>query len=223
MKYEFVQIALGIAVLNWVAVAKKWKWLEYFAKPATILALMVFVWGFRPGLTFFDDPNWLLFALFFSLAGDIFLMLPDNLVIPGLVSFLLAHVAYIMALWISLPPFGLASLLVILMVALTSLQIYRRIADGLDRTGEKGLKIPVLLYTIVISMMLIFALLTLVSSGWENYRALLLSAGALLFMISDIWLAWDRFVEPLKYRDLRVMISYHLAQICLCLGFLVFV
>jgi len=188
-----------------------------------MMTLIAFVWGFRPGLTFFDDPNWLIFALFFSLAGDIFLMLEGNLLIPGLVSFLLAHVAYIMALWISLPPLGLASLLVILMVALTGLQIYRHIADALDRSDEKGMKFPVLLYIIVISVMLIFALLTLVSSGWENYRALLLSAGALLFFISDTWLAWDRFVEPLKLRDLRVMISYHLAQIFLCLGFLVFV
>ncbi len=223
MNFEFVQIALGTAVLNWIAVARQWKWLEYITKPATMLALMAFVWEFRPGLTFFDDLNWLLLALFFSLAGDVFLMLPGNLFIPGLVSFLLAHVAYIMALWISLPPFGLASLMVILMVAVTSLQIYRRIAAGLHRSGETGMKIPVLLYTTVISVMVIFALLTLVSSGWENYRAILLSAGALLFYISDTWLAWDRFVEPLKHLDLRVMVSYHLAQICLCLGFLVFV
>ncbi len=223
MNFLLIQIALGIAVLNWIAVAKKWIWLVYVSKPATMMTLIAFVWGFRPGLTFFDDPNWLIFALFFSLAGDIFLMLEGNLLIPGLVSFLLAHVAYIMALWISLPPLGLASLLVILMVALTGLQIYRHIADALDRSDEKGMKFPVLLYIIVISVMLIFALLTLVSSGWENYRALLLSAGALLFFISDTWLAWDRFVEPLKLRDLRVMISYHLAQIFLCLGFLVFV
>lgn len=34
-------------------------------------------------------------ALLFSLAGDVFLMLPGNYFIPGLASFLVAHVFYI--------------------------------------------------------------------------------------------------------------------------------
>ena len=220
-KYLFVQIAVGLAVLNWVALIIKWKWLEYFAKPATIIALMAFVWRLRPGFVIHGNINWLLFALIFSLAGDIFLMLPRNLFLPGLVSFFLAHIAYILALSQTLPSFDLAVLLVILMVGITGLQIYRRLAAGLVISGQTEMRIPVMLYISVISMMGIFALLTLVSNGIENYRALLLSAGALLFFISDTWFAWDRFAEPLKFRDLRVMISYHIAQICLCLGFLV--
>ncbi|MBC8504212.1 MAG: lysoplasmalogenase [Anaerolineales bacterium] len=220
-KYLFAQIAAGLAVFNWLAVALKWKWLEYIAKPAIMLALIAFVWRLRPGLVIHGNINWLLFALFFSLAGDIFLMLPRNLFLPGLVSFLLAHIAYIFALSLTLPSFDLAVLLVILMVGLTSFQIYRRVAGGLEISGQTEMKIPIILYTSVISVMVIFALLTLVSNDIENYRALLLSAGALLFFISDTWIAWDRFVEPLKFRDLRVMVSYHIAQICLCLGFLV--
>ncbi|MBM3145717.1 MAG: lysoplasmalogenase [Chloroflexi bacterium] len=221
MKYLYIQIALGIAALNWVSVAIKSKWLEYVTKPATMLALLAFVWRLRPGLIAHGDVNWLIFALLFSLAGDVFLMLPGNLFLPGLISFLLAHLAYIFAFNIVSPPLDSASLIVALMVVITGAQIYRRIAAGLEIAGEQKMKIPVLIYTIVISVMVICALLTLVSSGWENYRALLLSVGALLFFLSDTWLAWDRFVEPLKFRDLRVMVSYHLAQICLCLGFLV--
>ena len=221
MKYLFVQIALGFAALNWAALALKWKWLEYIAKPAAMLALLAYVWRLRPGLLVNGNINWLILALLFSLAGDILLMLPKNLFLPGLLTFLLAHIAYIFALSIVLPPLNLASLFVALMVGMTSVQIYRRVAAGLESSGETRMKIPVLLYTSAISVMVILALLTLVSNEWENYRALLLSAGALLFFISDTWIAWDRFVEPLKYRHLRVMSSYHLAQVCLCLGFLI--
>lgn len=219
-KFLFVQIAAGIAVVNWVALAVRWKWLEYIAKPATIFALMAFVWRLRPGFIIHGNINWLLFALIFSLAGDIFLMLPRNLFLPGLVSFLFAHIAYALALSQTLPSLDLTVLLVILMVGITGLQVYRRLAAGLEISGQTEMRIPVMLYATVISIMVTFALLTLVSNRIENYRALLLSAGALLFFISDTWLAWDRFVEPLKFRDLRVMISYHAAQICLCLGFL---
>ncbi len=220
MKYLFVKIALGLAALHWGGIVIKWKWLQYLTKPATILALIAFVWRFRPGFVLRGDLNWLVFALLFSLVGDVLLMLPGNLFLPGLVSFLLAHIAYIFALSNALPPFNLPSLIVVLMVAMTSVQIYRRLAAGLENSQERSLKIPVMLYITVLSIMVVLALLTLVSNGWENYRALLLSAGALLFFISDTWLAWDRFVEPLKHHDLRVMISYHLAQICLSLGFL---
>jgi len=221
MKYLFIQIALGIAVLNWVAIAFKWKWLEYITKPATMLALLIYVLRIRPSLLIHGNVNWLVFALFFSLVGDVLLMLPGKLFLQGLVSFLLVHIAYILAFSIALPPQNLVSLLIIVMVGMTSLQIYRNLAAGLKSSGETKMKVPVLLYTIVITVMVIFALSTLVSNSWENYRALLLSAGALLFSISDTWLAWDRFVEPLKHIHLRVMVSYHLAQICLCLGFLI--
>ena len=43
MTYEFLLLALIIAILDWIAVAKKWKRIEYFAKPATMLALLAWV------------------------------------------------------------------------------------------------------------------------------------------------------------------------------------
>ena len=43
MTYEFLLLALIIAILDWIAVARKWKRIEYFAKPATMLALLAWV------------------------------------------------------------------------------------------------------------------------------------------------------------------------------------
>jgi len=80
-------IALVSAVIDWVAVANKWKKLEYFAKPGVILALISWLivnGGYRGQLLFF------LIGLIFSLAGDIFLMLPNEHFLAGLISFLLA-------------------------------------------------------------------------------------------------------------------------------------
>lgn len=48
-------------------------------------------------------------ALLASLGGDVFLMLPGDLFVPGLASFLLAHVAYVVGLLVDgVHPGGLA-------------------------------------------------------------------------------------------------------------------
>ena len=92
MPTTLLLIALLFAILDWIAVVKELKTLEYIAKPAVMLALLAWLWsvsGFRGGLFWFG------LGLFFSLLGDIFLMLPRERFIPGLVSFLLAHLAYV--------------------------------------------------------------------------------------------------------------------------------
>lgn len=222
MKYRFLYIALYIAIVNWVAVTKKWKWLVYLTKPAVMLAIMAYVWRLRPYLMAPDDRfNWLLGALFFSLVGDILLMLPGNFFIPGLIAFLLGHVAYIIS-FAAVSTFTLNAplIIVIAMVSVTAYQIYRQIAGALTHSGKDKVKIPILIYTGTLSVTLIMALNTLTSNSFETYRALFASGGALLFSLSDTWLAWDRFVEPLPWRDFRIMATYHVGQAFLCLGFL---
>jgi hypothetical protein len=219
-KYTFLRIALGFAALSWVAIAAKWKFLEYITKTATLIALMAFIWNLRQGVIFRENVNWLLLAIFFSLIGNVLLMALPNSLTPGLIAFSLALISYILTLHIPLPAINLAIAIIIVMVGMTSYQIYRRISQGLGNSREVTLKVLIPIYMVILSMMVIFSMLTLVSSGWEYYRALLLSAGALLFLISNIWYAWDRFVEPLKWGRLRVTISFHLGQCLLCLGFL---
>jgi len=220
-KYTLLQSALGFAAINWIAVGFKWKWLEYITKPATMLALLAWVFQLRPGLIIHGSINWLAVALIFSLAGDIFLMLPIDAFIPGLFSFLLAHMAYVFSFAAGGFRFNLAILIIVILVGVSSYQIFRQIAAGLARSGQDKLKIPVLTYTLVISLMVIMALQTLANNGWANYRALMISAGALLFLLSDVWIAWDRFVESLKWRDLRVMMTYHLGQMLIALGLVI--
>lgn len=217
MDYSLLYATLLIASLNWVAVSKKWKTLEYITKPGTMLALLGWIWSAQPH-GFQGRLQWFGAALAFSLAGDIFLMLPTDRFIAGLTSFLFAHLAYIRGLEAWDTPSTIPTYLVLLLVMITSFQIYRGIARGLKRAGRENFKIPVLVYTVVISAMVFSALMTLINHGYGTFPALLISAGALLFFVSDTWIAWDRFVTPLEHRDLRVMVSYHLGQISLIVG-----
>jgi uncharacterized membrane protein YhhN len=208
-------LALLLALLDWIAVLKEQKTLEYIAKPAVMLALLTWLWsvsGFQGGLLWFG------LGLFFSLLGDIFLMLPRDRFIPGLVSFLLAHLAYVIGFTRTLPPVNLGSLLLAVFVTAAAGFVYRRIASGLAASGNTRLKTPVFIYTNVISLMLLAALLTLLSPEWSARTALAASLGALLFFISDGILAWNKFVAPLRHAKLAVIVCYHLGQILITLG-----
>lgn len=215
MSYTWILIALVLAALDWIAVARRAKPLEYAAKPGVMLALLLWL-AANGGLQ--GALLWFALGILFSLAGDVFLMLPRVRFIPGLVAFLLAHLAYTAGFTPDLPPLNLPALIVALLIAGVAGSVYPRIAAGLERSGRAGLKTPVFLYTVVISLMLLAALYTLIRPEWGPLPALAASAGALLFYLSDTLLAWNRFVAPLRFGKLPEIIAYHTGQILLVLG-----
>lgn len=219
-KYTFLQIALVLAALNWVIGVIRLEFIDKITKPAVMIALLAFIWNLRAGFILNGKVNWLLFAIIFSLLGELVQILPGDRFIPKLFALILANVAYILVLASGLPPLNLASAAIIVIIAITIYQIYPHISNGLKNLGQQTLKIPILTHLASISLMSIFALFTLVSNSWENYRSLLVSAGSLSLLISSIWLIWDRVVRPLQFGRLRVTTSFHLAHCLLCLGFL---
>jgi uncharacterized membrane protein YhhN len=214
-------LVLAVAVVDWLAVAKGWKKVEYAAKPLTLLALfLVFALVGRFGslpLVFFG------LGILFSLAGDVFLMFSDRWFIPGLVAFLLAHVAYIVGFNIPLPNVpAFWALLVALVLAFSAARLLRRIVAGLAARGQKPLIGPVVTYGAVITLMLLSALLTLYRADWPSAAAAGLAAfGAMLFYFSDVILAWNKFVAPVRNGRIMNMVAYHLGQMMLVAGVLI--
>jgi len=73
----FLFIAAMFAVLDWIAVATNRRRLEYVAKPATMLGLVLW---FATTLPAVPAPagTWFLLGMGIFLAGDIFLMMPPE-------------------------------------------------------------------------------------------------------------------------------------------------
>lgn len=210
-------IVFAVAVVDWIAVAKGWKKVEYIAKPATMVALFLVLalvgrFGSLP-LIFFG------LGVLFSLAGDVFLMFSDRWFIPGLVSFLLAHVAYIIGFNLPLPEVSpVWALAVVLVLAVSAARLLRQIVAGLSVKGQRKLIGPVIAYGVVITLMLLSAMLTLFRPEWKTTPAALVSLGAMLFFFSDAILAWNKFVSPIKNGRVLNMVTYHLGQIGLIVG-----
>src|SRR5690606_25669041 len=96
------------AVVDWAAVHTDRRPVEYVFKPLTLALLVAAALALDPA-----EPTvraWFVVALVLSLAGDVFLMLPSDRFVPGLASFLLAHVAYVVGFVVAgLEPLGVAA------------------------------------------------------------------------------------------------------------------
>jgi len=214
-------VALLVAVLDWIAVARGWKRVEYFAKPA-VMVLLLGGLVFQLAIQGWQPLPLLLFTIgiFFSLLGDVALLAgSDRWFMAGLAAFLLTHLAYLAGLSIPLPDVSpLFSLAIAVVLAIAAARVLRRIISGILKQGQRGMVTPVAIYGIVITLMLLAAFLTLYSPHWNSLAAVLVALGAMLFYFSDIVLAWNKFVTPLKNGQLFTMILYNLGQIAIVAG-----
>ena len=129
--------------------------------------------------------RWIQCGLVLSLGGDALLALPMDAFVPGLITFLLAHLAYIAAYVGRSRTLAPGWLILALCAAGTMLGL-------LIEHGQLGaLRIPVAVYTLVIAVMLWRAGAQRRASAMAHWALL----GALLFVASDAVLAWNRFVD----------------------------
>lgn len=201
-----------LAVLDWLTIARGWRRLGYLTKPGVMLALLVWAAAHGVALPF-------LLALGFSLLGDVFLMLPEERFLAGLGAFLFAHLAYVWGFLIGgWPAWGAYTLLTAAAVALVGVGFYRVLARKLVQRGQAALRVPVALYALALSLMTLSALWPWARPDWLRPTAALVGLGAVLFLASDVLLAWNRFGHPVRQARLKVRVLYHLGQILLVAG-----
>ena len=152
----------------------------------------------------------ILAGLIFCLMGDVFLGLPQQKMFTmGLAAFLAGHIFYIIGFrslvgidqWISWPP-----LVVIGVSAAVLVWLWPHLGN---------MRLPVLFYVVVITVM--------AAGAWAVYRnyscalngPLLILAGAVLFYLSDLFVAINRFVKAGFINRLIGLPLYYLGQFLL--------
>lgn len=212
----FPILALTFAALESFALIRQRPRLEWLAKPAVILSLLAWLLTSAKleGLAL-----WFAVGLLFSLAGDLLLMFSlDRFFRPGLAAFLLAHIAYVIGFNSPLPEFSSWSLVAAVVISMGGARIIRRILDALAAKGQSSLRKPIIAYSMVISLMLLAAILKLTDPAWSSASSGLAAIGAFLFYISDIILAWNKFVSPIHNGRVYNIAVYHLGQILMIAG-----
>jgi uncharacterized membrane protein YhhN len=216
MGSALLALTLALAVVDWAAAEKNWHAVHFFCKPATLLALIAW---FSVAAGWSGANLWFGLALVFSLLGDVALMFPERLFMPGLASFLLAHIFYIAGFnqgALSLNP--LALVVAVLAVGAFGFVFSRLRAGLVGSPAGRRMLLPVAIYSITISLMVVSAWLCLFRPAWPLNAALAAGVGALLFFCSDSVLAYNRFVRETPHHDLLVMSAYHLGQIAIIAG-----
>lgn len=173
----------------------------YIFKPLT----MVFIIGIAliRVCEFKGYRNLIVAALCCSMAGDLFLMLPGDQFVFGLLSFLIAHLFYIAAF--RTRPSGLsAAWCGLACVAYGSLMLWFLF----PYLGD--MKLPVSIYLVVILLMAWQALSRCVAK--RHPRAVLAALGAILFVASDSMIAISRFYGRFRLSDLLILATYFVAQ-----------
>jgi len=178
-----------------------------FKTPLSIL--FVIAWFIEPA----QNPNvavLILVALVFCLFGDILLAIGTNRAfLSGLVSFLLGHVVYAAAFFIvgRIGPFMALGLLGLF--AATAL-IWRWLEPQLGSMTS-----PVLAYIVIISVMVCGALGVLNNAALPVAVRGSIIAGAILFYISDLLVARQRFVIDAHVNRVLGLPLYYVAQFVL--------
>jgi uncharacterized membrane protein YhhN len=199
--WAFAAATAVFAVVDWWAAASDRQRVRHVSKPATLVALI--------GVAVTLDPTVspgirtaMVIGLVFSLGGDVFLLLPEKWFVAGLGSFLVGHIAYVVAMQAA--PTSVAGTLVgLAVVGIGIALVGQRVVRGVAAGEHRQLVGPVIAYLAVISAMVVSAFGT--EAAWAV-------VGASLFYASDATLAWNRFLTPLRWGPLAVIVTYHLGQ-----------
>lgn len=213
---------LMILVSEW----QKKPWIEYVFKPIASFAFVGLAIGKRllNGEFLYQDhfEYYLLVALLCSVVGDLFLLSKkEKLFTLGLFSFLIAHLFYFIAVYDGIS-------------ALDDLALYQNLKINLQFTMmvaypiclsvlyfllpniPKDLKIPSLLYVCVIALMFSGCVAYSLTIDQNQYMLLI---GALLFVVSDWFVARERYLNGGFWDRFFGLPLYYLAQIVFALHF----
>jgi uncharacterized membrane protein YhhN len=178
------------------------------AKPLLMITLaMYFISSTK------DYPPWRIYvvaALVFSWAGDVFLISSDWF-IAGLVSFLIAHVFYI----ITYQKTGAAN------GQLKPLDILKFVAYGglliwIIYPGLGNLLVPVLIYALVLLGMGVWAHKRRGATTGISFK--MVATGAMLFALSDGLIAVNKFAFEIPAERILIMSIYMTAQYLIVQG-----
>ena len=212
----FLSIYLGFSVFYLLITVFNQEEIAQYLKPFLLPILLVAVYSSGK----FKTKSILLTALTFSWIGDVILLFANKgeiYFILGLVAFLLSHIFY-SVLFNKQTNSKTISNKLSFGAGIGLILVYFSIMMGTLGPKLGSLILPVVIYAIVISTMLFFALKGNFQWNTIPYHAILV--GAVFFISSDSILAFNKFYQPIPQASFLIMATYLLAQYSIVWGIL---
>jgi uncharacterized membrane protein YhhN len=213
-KTVWIVIFLVILIADLLSVYLEKESARFATKLLLMPALVMYFWGQTKSIRS-DLKAWILIALFFSWAGDILLMFETKksiFFLLGLSAFFVTQVFYIIFFHnIRMREYIRGNALLLLLAI-----VYYSILMSILSPFLGQLKLPVRIYGVVLSFMLMLAMHTMFS---KNKKAgAWMMVGAILFVISDSLLAFNKFYVAFNYAGVLTMLTYGVAQLFITHG-----
>jgi len=213
-KTIWIALFLLVLVVNLIAVYSNSESLQFLTKPLLMPLLAIYLL-LRTNTNNSNLKGWIFLALFFSWAGDIFLLFEErgsNFFLFGLSAFLVAQVFYIVFFHnIRMREYIRGNALLLLLVI-----VYYSVLINVLSPYLGNMKLPVRIYGVVLSFMLMLAMHTML--GKNKKAALWMTMGAILFVVSDSLLAFNKFFSAFNNAGVVTMLTYGLAQLFITEG-----
>jgi len=213
-KTIWITLFLLVLLVNLIAVYSNSESLQFITKPLLMPLLAIYLL-LRTNTINSNLKGWIFLALFFSWAGDIFLLFEErgsNFFLFGLSAFLVAQVFYIVFFHnIRMREYIRGNALLLLLVI-----VYYSILINVLSPYLGNMKLPVRIYGVVLSFMVMLAMHTML--GKNKKAALWMTMGAILFVVSDSLLAFNKFFSPFNNAGVVTMLTYGLAQLFITEG-----
>lgn len=190
--------------------------ISWFLKPFLIPFLFLAVYSCGN----FPSKKFLLLALTFSWMGDVVLLFAykaEIYFIIGLIAFLISHIAYIV-LFSKQLRINSSRNKAVFWIGITAIIVYLILMLSILLPTLGDLKIPVFVYAIILSTMLLFAFKGYLK--WSKPAGTYILLGAVIFVSSDSILAFNKFYEPIRFSSFLIMATYLLAQYLIIVGIL---
>lgn len=188
--------------------------LYYVTKPIPLICLIfTILYSFQYFESITTVQILFLSGLVFGLLGDIFL-LNSKYFIPGLISFLVGHIFYILYFFNFLGKINPIFASIFFSATLVYAIIF---FIKMDNNKIRIFGAPVVVYMSAITFMVILAFNV---TTINNYSIFLFPIGAILFYISDSILAYDKLISPNPVLGIPILTTYFFGQILLTIGVL---
>ncbi|MFX1315600.1 MAG: lysoplasmalogenase [Promethearchaeota archaeon] len=209
--YIFLVVFFIVAALEIYGEYKDNEKLIICFKPLALPFLVLFyIFGAHANL------DWLIIvALLCGWAGDGLLMLKnEKWFLYGMVAFLLNQIFFIISFLIPISDISDFNIWGLFLLGPVILTLLFAVPKFINKTGD--LKIPVLIYMVAILLMHIAAILRL--AEFLGLEFIFIYIGSIFFIVSDVFLALNKWDEPAKQKRIINMITYFLAQFYIALG-----
>ena len=195
--YALIVLALLIAEL------REDRRAQYFFKPLAAFGFVILALQF--GALESTYGKLILAGLIACAVGDVFLLARKSrrLFKAGMIAFALGHIFYLIGLGLQFNGLDVAGYIVVALTVLTALIFYLWLKPSLD----KGMRGFTFIYTVIITLMVTASI-----GRFNYYLKYAAPLGAIMFAISDMFVARDRFVKSSPMNTIAITPLYFGAQ-----------